>query len=129
MRSSGASRVSEGYHSYGFNPMRTLLLFAALSLAIGGPPATRKDNFKEVLHGVEIIDPYRWLEDQENPEVRQWIDAQNEYTKSLLMPLKAREPIARRLRELIRIDEVGSPILRAGYLYFAKRKAAERNAT
>ena len=31
-------------------------------------PETRKDNFKENLHGVEIVDPFRWLEDQESVE-------------------------------------------------------------
>src|SRR5262249_44349628 len=39
-------------------------------------PPTRQDNFRETIHGVEIIDPYRWLEDQDSPETRQWIDAQ-----------------------------------------------------
>jgi len=48
------------------------------------PPPTRTDNVKEVLHGVEIVDPYRWLEDQSSPETRAWIDAQNSYTKPFL---------------------------------------------
>ena len=52
-----------------------LLLFAILvvsSVRAQGPkpPPTRVDNFREVLHGVEIIDPYRWLEEQESPETR-----------------------------------------------------------
>jgi prolyl oligopeptidase len=41
----------------------------------GQPPPTRRDNVREVLHGVEIVDPYRWLEDDESPETRAWIDA------------------------------------------------------
>src|SRR5437870_9636990 len=28
------------------------------------PPKTRMDNVTEVLHGVELVDPYRWLEDR-----------------------------------------------------------------
>jgi Prolyl oligopeptidase, N-terminal beta-propeller domain len=53
-------------------------------------PPTRQDDFSEVIHGVEIIDPYRWLEDQESPETRQWIDAQNRFTHGLLDGLPSR---------------------------------------
>jgi hypothetical protein len=28
--------------------------------ATGSPPPTRRDNVVEVIHGVEIVDPYRW---------------------------------------------------------------------
>jgi prolyl oligopeptidase len=41
------------------------------------PPSTRRDDVREVLHGVELVDPYRWLEDDKSPETRAWIDAQN----------------------------------------------------
>ena len=63
-------------------------LFAVLALGpvpgradIPQPPETRRDDVREVLHGVEIKDPYRWLEDQESAETRAWIDAQNAYTQ------------------------------------------------
>ena len=46
------------------------------------PPATRTDNVKETLHDVELTDPYRWLEDQNSPETRAWIGAQDAYTRS-----------------------------------------------
>ena len=35
-----------------------------------GPPPTRVEEVVDVLHGVEIVDPYRWLEDQESAETR-----------------------------------------------------------
>ncbi|HJU91289.1 MAG TPA: hypothetical protein VJ656_00020 [Pyrinomonadaceae bacterium] len=34
------------------------------------PPTTRVDNFRETIHGTELIDPYRWLENHESPETR-----------------------------------------------------------
>src|SRR5438445_12572555 len=52
--------------------------------AVPTPPPTRQDNVREVLHGVEIVDPYRWLEDQASPETRAWIEAQNRYTLGVL---------------------------------------------
>jgi hypothetical protein len=35
-----------------------------------GPPETRRDNVKEVIHGVEVVDPYRWLEVRKSASIR-----------------------------------------------------------
>jgi prolyl oligopeptidase len=87
--------------------MRWLLLLAVLVISSTSsaqaqaikPPASRVDNVREVLHGVEIVDPYRWLEDQDSPETRAWIDAQNKYTHSLLDALPSRPLIQKRLSD------------------------------
>src|SRR5712691_7767585 len=78
---------------------RTLLMVMALAATVSatqvsakpaqdeaaaGPPLTRIGVVvDEVTPGVKIADPYRWLEDQESPETRAWIEAQNKYTNSL----------------------------------------------
>ena len=89
------------------------------------PPPTRQDNFREVIHGVEIIDPYRWLEDQDSPETRQWIEAQNKYTHSLLDRLPSRPLIQKRLSELMRIDTVSAPFERGGRYFLFKKRAED----
>jgi prolyl oligopeptidase len=89
------------------------------------PRPTRQDNVREVIHGVEIIDPYRWLEDQDSPETRAWIDAQNRYTHSLLSNLPAREPIRKRLAELMQTDRRGIPIERNGRYFLRKKRARD----
>src|SRR5690349_11143567 len=88
-----------------------------------GPPATRTDNVSETIHGVTITDPYRWLEDQNSPETRAWIDAQNKYTASKLGHLPVREQIHARLTQLMKIDTIGIPIARGGRYFFTKRRA------
>src|SRR3989304_2135296 len=91
-----------------------LLLTAGLGLRAGDtaaakPPETRRDAVKEGLHRGELADPYRWLEDQQSPETRAWIDAQNAYTQSRLGVVPGRDLLKQRLTELLRIDTVGFP--------------------
>jgi len=117
------------------NPLGTfaviLLGCAALSLpfveaqqpAQVRPPETRRDNVKEVLHGTELVDPYRWLEEQNAPETRAWIEAQNKYTESLIGNLPGRAAIEKRLGELVRVDTIGMPQERNGRYFFSKRLA------
>ncbi len=87
------------------------------------PPATRADSVREVLHGVEIVDPYRWLEDKNSPETRAWIDAQNAYTDSQLGAQPGRDAIRKRLEQLLKVDQVTVPYDRGGRYFYTKRRA------
>lgn len=115
-----------GGNMFGQLLLAILLISATSSARAQGPkpPPTRVDNFREVLHGVEIVDPYRWLEEQDSPETRAWIDAQNKYTHSLLDELPSRPLIQKRLSELLRVDTV-SPPFEYGGRYFLFKKRAE----
>lgn len=100
----------------------------ALSLPIAAqtdlrPPESRRDDVKEVIHGVTIADPYRWLEDRKSPETQAWIEAQNKYTESLLSKIPGREALRRRLTELLRVDTLTLPRERHGRYFFARRGA------
>jgi prolyl oligopeptidase len=81
------------------------------------PPPTRVDDFREVLHGVTLPDPYRWLEDQGSSEVHAWTAAQNRYAHSLLDPLPGRGAIRARLEALAHCDRQRAP-QRFGTRYF-----------
>ena len=71
----------------------------------------------------DVVDPYRWLEDQESKETREWIDSQNRYTQSILSALPGRETLKRRLTELLKIESVGMPVERGGRYFYSKRRA------
>ena len=88
-----------------------------------GPPIARRDDVKETLHGVTVEDPYRWLEDQNSPETREWIDAENQYTQSLIGNLPTRPFIEKRLGELLKVDNYKETFERAGRYFYAERKA------
>jgi prolyl oligopeptidase len=86
-------------------------------------PNTRRDDVKEVLHGTEVHDPYRWLEDQNSPETRAWITSQNKYTESVLGPVPEREAIRQRLTALMKVDAISVPVERNGWYFYSKRAA------
>src|SRR5262245_6234705 len=91
--------------------------------ATPAPPATRTDNVRESFHGVEIVDPYRWLEDQQSPETRSWIEAQNGYTGSLLDHRPSLPGIRERLAGLMRSDRMSVPRVRGGQYFFTQQRA------
>lgn len=116
-------RLRGGFWASGLLALVVAAWLWAQSPAPAGPPPTRSDNVREILHGVEVVDPYRWLEDQESPETRAWIEAENQYTQSLLGSWPGREPLKQRLIALIRTDRIGTPIVRQGRYFFFKRLA------
>ncbi|MGZ6988898.1 MAG: prolyl oligopeptidase family serine peptidase, partial [Thermoanaerobaculia bacterium] len=84
-------------------------------------PPSRTVNVTEVLHGVPVADPYRWLEDVKSPEVQAWMKAQDDFTRQRLASLPGRDAIASRLKELFYIDVVNAPIHRGSRFFFARR--------
>ncbi|HKS29865.1 MAG TPA: prolyl oligopeptidase family serine peptidase [Pyrinomonadaceae bacterium] len=89
------------------------------------PPKTRAEAVRETIFGVELTDPYRWLEDQTSPETRAWIDEQNRYTDAILEALPGRDRISGRLSELLKIDTISVPFERGGRYFFTKRLASQ----
>jgi prolyl oligopeptidase len=85
------------------------------------PPKTRVDDVVEVIHGLKVYDPYRWLEEIDTPETSQWIDAQNHYTESILHSLLGRDSIRDQLEKAVRVEAVSPPTVRAGKYFFFKR--------
>ena len=86
-------------------------------------PASHQGDVQETLHGVNVPDPYRWLEDQDSAETRAWINQQNDYTHKLLDSWPGRERLEKRLAELKKVEHIGSPIERNGRLFYRKRAA------
>ena len=90
-------------------------------------PSSRRDDVREIIHGVEVADHYRWLEDGASAETRAWIAAQQAYAAPYFATPE-RKRIRARFSELMRVDEVGIPIERNGYYYFSRRNSDEQRA-
>jgi prolyl oligopeptidase len=84
-------------------------------------PETRRDDVVDVLHGVEVADPYRWLEDGEDPDVRTWTTAQNDRTRAVLDALPGRKRLRDRLAALLGVRMVGGVAVAGDRLFTIER--------
>jgi prolyl oligopeptidase len=91
-------------------------------------PPTRVADVHEQRFGVNVRDPYRWLEDGKSPEVRAWLEAQATLTRRHLDALPERAKLLARLRELFYSDARSVPLARGGRLFFTTRVAAQEKA-
>lgn len=82
----------------------------------------------DILHGVEVPDPYHWLEAQQSPETRAWIDSQIAYTDSVMSGVAGVSDLRERLRALIAVDRVDTPAIRSGWYFLHKRSTAQQHA-
>ena len=65
-------------------------------------PVTRTTDAADVLHGVRVADPYRWLEDGQSAEVQAWTEAQSKRTRAYLDSLPFRAPLRAKLETLVK---------------------------
>jgi prolyl oligopeptidase len=85
------------------------------------PPCSPVEPVTEVLHGVTVTDPYRWLEDQDSAQTRAWLEAQTEYARAYLDSIPGRERIHQRVRELLDVETYDS-IQKVGQRYFFRKR-------
>ncbi len=97
---------------------------SATVVEVPPPPMSQVKTVVDTIHGVAVEDPYRWLEDQNSPQTRAWITAQNEYTDGVMQALPGREKVINRLNELLRVDHIGTPKERNGR-YFLEKQGAD----
>ena len=93
--------------------------------SLGPPPATEVEVVDEVLHGVKIADPYRWLEDGQSDKTRQWIEAQVEYTDGYLQQLVERDAIRDRMAEILASGSISTPREAGGRYFYSRRDGSQ----
>ena len=83
-------------------------------------PKTIKKAVIDTLFGTEIIDNYRWLEDDRSEETESWVKAENEVSFNYLSEIPFREQLKRRLTELWNYEKLSAPFIEGDYTYFYK---------
>ncbi|MFF0310643.1 prolyl oligopeptidase family protein [Streptosporangium sp. NPDC004379] len=91
------------------------------------PPASR-DDIVENLHGTPVPDPYRWLEDPDDPATQGWLAAQEKLFAAEMSALPGREAFRSRITELLRSGSVGAPVWRGNRSFFTRRTPDQEHA-
>lgn len=111
-----------------FRSPRLFLLFVAMtmnqqrpSLAQTAPPDVRPQPETTVIHGDTLVDPYRWLNQRENPEVLDYLRAENRYAESLLSHTKTlQDQLFEEMKGRIKEDDRNVPYFDRGYWYYSR---------
>ena len=90
------------------------------------PPFARPNPVTENLHGHQITDSYRWLEDASSAETQRYVADQNAYTRSVLERAPGRDKLRQRIEQLLTIGRVTSPRIGGGK-YFYERRDGRQN--
>jgi prolyl oligopeptidase len=103
------------------------LLFALPAAAQPGPPATPVRPVVDTLHGVPVVDPYRWLEDRTSGEADAWFRVQAAYARATLAALPGRDALLARIRAIgaAAPPEVTLPWEAGGRWFYTVRRPGE----
>jgi prolyl oligopeptidase len=87
-------------------------------------PASPRGDVKETIHGVEVADPYRWLEEYTD-QTNAWIVDQNKVTNAFLDTIPQRESIKSRLEKVWNYERFGMPFKEGGKYFYSYNKGLQ----
>lgn len=116
-----------------YHPLRFALILCLITAGItqqmikpnNYPPARKSDQVDDY-HGVKVADPYRWLEDLDSEETRNWVEAENKLSFGYLAAIPERNTIKERLTKLWNYEKYGIPF-KEGNRYFYTRNSGLQN--
>ena len=91
-------------------------------------PAAPRQDVTDIIHGEEVEDPYRWLEDADSQQTKDWLGAEDELYAGYVAGLASKERFAARLAELLRAGEVSPPVWRGARQFYARREPDQEHA-
>ena len=91
-------------------------------------PQTKKEAVKDTYFGTIVDDPYRWLENDESAETKDWVKRQNDTTQSYLEKIPFKTAIKERLTELLNFERYSQPVREGKYTYFYKNSGLQNQS-
>lgn len=83
-------------------------------------PNTKTVDSINTYFGVQVKDPYRWLEDDRSEETEAWVKAQNKTTFNYLNNIPFRKELKDHLSKLWNYEKISAPFTEGNYTYFSK---------
>ena len=83
-----------------------------------GYPETKKEKFTETIHGYEISDSYRWLEDFTSDDSLDWVKRQNKFTKTFISKNNYKKDIANYLEQIWENESISIPYKEEGKTFY-----------
>ena len=94
----------------------------ALAAAPSPPPALPRIPISETLFGTTIVDPYRYMEDEKNASVIEWMKAEGRYSRAVLDAIPGHQALLQRISALTgSFDSVGGIQRAGGRMFFLER--------
>lgn len=101
------------------------LLFAQSKIQY---PETHKVDVTDNYFGVKVADPYRWLEDDNSEETKEWVQRQNEITNKYLEQIPYRDKIKKRFEELLNYPKYSAPFKEGENYFFFKNDGLQNQS-
>ncbi len=91
-------------------------------------PETYRDSIVDNYFGTKVPAPYRWMEEQNSPQVESWVEAENKVTFSYLDKIPVRKWINKRITKLWNYEKVGIPGQHEGELFYSKNSGLQNQS-
>ena len=91
-------------------------------------PAAAKTNVLDNYHGTIVADPYRWLEDDNSPATKAWVEAENKVTFDFLNAISGRDAIRARLTKLWNFERYGVPLKEGGRYFYSRNDGLQNQS-
>jgi len=92
---------------------------------LAGPPKAKVAPVEDTVQGHKIVDPYRYLENPNDPDTKLYVEQELSYTRAILDPLPGRDKINARLSQLLEIGTVGVPQMGGKYYFYTRREGSQ----
>ncbi|MBU3742675.1 MAG: S9 family peptidase [Candidatus Kapabacteria bacterium] len=90
-------------------------------------PLTRLEAVVDTIHGRAIADPYRWLENDHDPEVEAWVGAQADASDAYLQRISFRTSLLSRLDTVTNFTRYSAPWHRAGRTFYYRNDGRQNH--
>jgi oligopeptidase B len=105
----------------------TTILTSAQVPTVVKPPTAKKQPKVTNIHGQALTDNYSWLRDKPNPDVKAYLEAENEYTSAVMKPtLSLQEALYKEMLGHIKETDVGVPYKEGDFYYYARTEQGKQ---